>query len=323
MPVLKRWVLLLVTAILALSQPVFVVAQTIDTYQGDATIAIGRINQVEAQAIERIRFSVLHQPTVGGASSSVTTIRSDAIRLITEIVNEYKAQYELNSVSRSTIDPRREGIRIASSQVEYAGQQSVIKIESSIRTVSMQARQTNHALPQPSVLPFYRSILPAGAATSVFSRYPEKAPALTESLAKTGHRPFLPLSPNIGGVLYRLQNPQIKQSQPDFWTAAGVAIGGYLGLRTLFNQPAKIRVSAYSPYDSLSYTIGITGDREALKEVVVPTKGQAPIVQELRAGQYRVVYRASGSNQQLIHPLLVGPGEIWCLQVPQPPIRCY
>lgn len=322
MPQVQRWGISLIVGLLVVCQPLLVLAQTLEPFQSDGKMAIDRIAQLEVQATQRIRFLVMHEADANQATNSVGAVRAEAVRQITETVNNYKARYELPlaGVLNITADPRATAIRAAVSQVEYAGQQAVLKIETAISSVP---KQSTAQLPRTGSVPFYRTELPSQQAASVLTQQPQNAPRLTEAYAKTGERPFIPLSPNIGGVLYRLQNPQIKEPKPDFWTAAGVAIGGYLGLRHLFNRPGKVRVSAYSPYDTLTYTVGITGDQEALKEVPVPTKGAAPIVQDLRAGQYRVFYKAQGSQQSLIHPLIINPGEVWCLQVPQPPIRCY
>ena len=322
MPLLQRWVVLVIATVLVCCQPVLALAQTAEAFQLDGKVAIDRIAQVEAQAIQRIRFLVVHEASVTQATSTIGAVRTEAVRTITETVNNYKARYELPlaGIVNIVADQRAQAIRAAVSQIEFAGQQAVLKIEAAIRDVS---KQSTGQLPRTGSVPFYRAELPSQQANTILNQQPQNAPRLTESYAKTGERPFIPLSPNIGGVLYRLQNPQIKEPKTDFWTAAGVALGGYLGLRHLFNRPGKIRVTAYSPYDTLTYTVGITGDREALKEVPVPTKGAAPIVQEIRAGQYRVFYKSQSSQQSLIHPLIINPGEVWCLQVPQPPIRCY
>lgn len=315
-------------AILILGLPAGSLAQ-VPSINSDQRIA--QIKQVSTQAVSRIKFLLYHKENITEAATEIGETRTKAIRVITELVNDFKAKYTpyLESRGKEGDDLLKSQAKVAIYNVEFAGQQAVDAIELATKQTTSQKKPAS-PLPVRAELPYLRTSLPTRYDRYVYNRQNESIPPVTANYARAGNRPFLPLSPTLGRAVYPYREIFYEPRPRSLWETAGLAIGGFLGTQYFLRQKATIRVTKFSPHDEQNYVLTMTSLKTNLERVAVPQFLEDTLRLEVEPGKYKVFYKPTSElskleneQQYAYYPLVILPGETWCFQVPRPPVRCY
>ena len=220
----------------------------------------------------------------GTDTKNAQLVRRQAVDAITDAVNDYVWTAEENQVK---LPPKQKA------EIEYEAQAAVNTIEL-----------------------LYRDEIRNNPPGVVNDAAALPLPPLTAVYAKT-HRPFLPSSPLSHRTMYEYPE-RVSPLSHGFWSVLGLTVAGILGTQSLFVKPATLTASLYNPNDQTVYSLDIESKQG--KEQAIPISfSNNWRSSDLAPGEYQIRYH--GVEQS--YNLTIGPNEVWCLALPQPPVKCY
>ncbi len=330
--------LLIIWLMVWLFSPLTAKATFAPTYQSDAErfqqilgglpvnpqSTIDRIIQIERMAETDIRNAVFTRADPNQARQEAASIRYRAVSAMDVAVTSFKAN--LRSAYAAGLPTNQAQAQQVVDRVNIAYSEAIVQLDRSIAELT---RSVNQAMQLPDG--YYRANLPSSARQDIFSgQY--RLPVITQTYlqSQNQYNPtiapyFNPVSPVTANHIFAPQQPQNRTAA--VFNQIGQQFGQIFAFYQVFKE-TKIRVSKLSSFEKIDYRFSLNGGKTKVDNLVLTSNTQPQTIR-IEPGVYTALYQpinpdADPNKQQPYssYVFTINPGDVYCFQLPVPPLKC-